>query len=516
MSRGTPAVLVAVSIAMALPPGPALAQIPGGPGSSLGDVPGRGQSPAPVAGDNAPLQGGLGPGVSRAPSSVTRPAQPFGLPEPLSLTPPATPTIPEPPNYGTLSLPLDPRNEGPENGISLDDAIERLVQENLDLRGRFLEIPQAQADVLTAGLRANPVFYYDTQLIPYGNYSAQRPGGQTQYDVNVTLPLDWNGKRRVRAEVATRARRVIEAQYQDAVRLQINSLYTSFVDVLAARETVRFAETSIEGLDRFLRLVDSQHRGGERTGGDVNRVRIQRDTAQVGLSESEERLLQAKRALSPLLNVPMPDAEVLEYRGTIFDTAPPPPPIEELGRIALNARPDLQAFRLGVDYARSDVRLQQAERYQDVFLLAQPYTFQNNEPFGSKSATSWGVGLTVPLPIFDRNQGRIQRAQVNVRQTQIELETLQQQVLAEVRQAERRYAVSRDSVSRIERDLIPSAIKVRDEAMRRYQAGETDISVVLNAQRDYNDLVRQYRDTLIRHRRSMLELNTAVGCRILP
>jgi cobalt-zinc-cadmium efflux system outer membrane protein len=217
-----------------------------------------------------------------------------------------------------------------------------------------------------------------------------------------------------------------------------------------------------------------------------------------------------------LLNLRLDQAEELETRGTIQDKAPPPPPADELIRLALECRPDLVSYRLGIQYAQSDVRLAKAQRFQDVFLLYQPYTFQNNKPFDAQSTHSWAVGVTVPLPVFDRNQGRIQRAQINVQQTQLELATLEQQVATDVRQAERRYAISRESASQIKSRLLPRAAQVRDNALRRYQGGEGDIVDFLNAQREYNDVVRQYRDTLTRHRRSMLDLNTVVGQRILP
>jgi cobalt-zinc-cadmium efflux system outer membrane protein len=328
------------------------------------------------------------------------------------------------------------------------------------------------------------------------------------------MPLDWNHKRQLRKEVATQALRVVEAQYQDAVRQQLDRLYQAYIDVLAARETVRFAHTSVEGLNRLLALAEALHAGGERTIADVDRIRIQRDAAEVGVAEAEASLQEALRSLAPLLNISPDTAEQLELRGSIRDQTPPP--AGDLVPIALESRPDLAAYRLGLKYAQADARLARRERFQDVYAMYQPYTFQNNEPFGTKSAHSWGVGLTVPLPIFDRNQGRIQRADVNVSQTRIELAALEQQVATEVRQAERRYQISRASVERIENSLLPAAVKVRDEALRRYRAGQDDLSVFLNAQREYNELVRQYRDTMIRHRRSMLALNTAVGRRILP
>ena len=505
----------------ALGTGRAAAQLPGGDESRLGPLPGEGAPPEGMPkGNETPLQGGMGPGFSRAPSAVTRPGERTNIPETPALSPiTETPSL-ELPLYGSLDIPAgaEASDEGPADGLTLDQAIDRMVHENLDLKSKFLEIPQAQADILTASLRANPVLYYDAQLIPYGSYSEQRPGGQTQYDLNVTIPLDLNHKRRFRTEVATRAKRVVEAQYQDAVRQQIGNLYTAYVDVLAARETVRYARASIRGLDRILQATKSLRRGGELRPADVSRVEIQRDAAQVGLAEAEETLREARRALVPLLNLRLDQAERLELRGSIRDQAPPPPPADELIRLAMEARPDLAAFRLGIQYAQSDVRLAQAQRFQDVFLLVQPYTFQDNstQPVHLKSAHSWAVGLTVPLPIFDRNQGRIQRAQINVRQTQIDLATLEQQVATEVRQTEGRFAMTRASALRIQRDLLPMAIRVRDDALRRYRGGETPIVDFLNAQREYNDLVRQYRDTLIRHRRNMLDLNTAVGQRILP
>ena len=89
-------------------------------------------------------------------------------------------------------------------------------------------------------------------------------------------------------------------------------------------------------------------------------------------------------------------------------------------------------------------------------------------------------------------------------------------VALEVRQAEREYYITRAAVEQIERDLLPGALRLRDETLRRYNQGEADLVDYLLAQREYNDIVRQYRDTQVRHRRSMLALNTAVGVRILP
>ena len=125
--------------------------------------------------------------------------------------------------------------------------------------------------------------------------------------------------------------------------------------------------------------------------------------------DAREASQATKRNLGVLLNMPGPQAEAMEIRGTIHDPFPTPPPVNELIRLAFDGRPDVVAFRLGVQRAEADTRLARANRVSDVYLLYQPYTFQNNAPFDKQSATSWALGVTVPLPLYNRNQGNIQR-----------------------------------------------------------------------------------------------------------
>jgi cobalt-zinc-cadmium efflux system outer membrane protein len=309
---------------------------------------------------------------------------------------------------------------------------------------------------------------------------------------------------------------VLQAQYQDAVRLQIDNLYTAYSDVLAARETIRFAEAARQGLGELLARTRGLHESGSRTIADVSRVEALYEAAEVELMDAQEVLRDNKRGLGVLLNIPGPQAEMLELRGILRDVYPPPPPIDDLIRLTLEGRPDIVAYRLGIRRAEAEVKLATANRLSDVYLLYQPYTFQNNAPFNKQSATSWALGVTVPLPIYNRNQGNIQRARLNVDQSRVELAEREQQTANEVRQAERQYALTRAAVERIEGRLLPPARRVRDDAYRLFVQGEEEAMVYLNAQREFNEVARQYRDMLVRHRRAMLRLNTAVGQRCLP
>jgi cobalt-zinc-cadmium efflux system outer membrane protein len=485
--------------------------------TSLGRTPGAGGLPFEnVPGFGESLLGGRpGPAFPRAPSSITRPGGGFQVFAPRGIAAPPSVPISSFPLYGPLAIPAGGDDEGPPNGLTLDAAIERLIRANLDLRAKYHEIPKAQADVLTAGLRANPLLFFDVQRVPYGGSGNGGRGGAssvqngTEYDLNINHPLDLNGKHRARREVACRAERVLEAQYQDAVRVEIDNLYTAFVNVLGERETVRYAEASVSGLREVLNRTRGQLESKVITEADYLQIKGQLDGAEIGLSDAEELLRDARRSLGVMLSIPTAQAEEMELRGTIHDRSQPPPPIDELTRIALTSRPDVAAFRLGITRAESDVKLAKANRFQDVYLLYQPYTREGG-------ITSWAIGATVPLPVYNRNQGNIQRAVVNISQVKTELASLEQRIVAEVRKAEREYALTQAAVARIEREMLPDALRVRDTAFRRFTAGEVDAISYLNAQRNYQDVVRQFRDTVVRHRRSMLRLNTVVGHRLLP
>ncbi|ODU00918.1 MAG: hypothetical protein ABS79_02595 [Planctomycetes bacterium SCN 63-9] len=486
-----------------------------GEGSSLGPSPGEGGASLNSPGSQENTLGGRA-GTS-APRIVPNESAPRGFgrrarPEVQPITPIADPDIPI---FGPLSLPSS-RNEPVPGGLTLDDAIERLVRHNRELRAKFLELPQARADVLTASLRANPILYADSQLIPYGSYSKQRAGGPTQYDVNITWPLDVTGKRKSRTVVAHQILHVLEAQYQDAVRLQIGNLYMAYVDAIAARETVLYSQTAVAGLDQVEEIAKTRLKAKVTTPAEVNRLVIQREAAAAELAQAKLARIEAHRTLDILLDMPPDEPEDLKIAGSLAGPTATAPEVDSLIQLALTSRPDLNAFKLGVRRAEADVRLARAERLSDLYLLAQPYTFQDNRPFGTQSAHSWAMGITVPLPLFNRNQGNIERAKINVGQSQIELSAMEQRVVADVRRAHGQFNLTRDSLVKYERDMLPAASQVLDEAMRLYRGGEADFGTFLNARRDYNEAIRLYLDTLIRHRRSQLNLNTVVGCRILP
>lgn len=462
---------------------------------------------------------GAGQGSPRVPTSITQPGTiEVSRPPSSALRAPESTPLTDLPVFGPLNLPAmeTADEEGPPEGLTLDAAIEQLVTSNLELRAQAFELPQGDADILTAGLRANPFLYYDTQMIPYGKFDENRPGGQTQYDLNVTMPLDLSRKRRARVRVAVQARRVLEAQYQDSVRQMIGQLYVAYVDALAARETVRYAKASVENFEKVVQLTQELYDKGNRTSADLSRVKVKQSAAQVGFEDAEVFYRKAKQKLIAMLDLAIEDPDLLELRGLLKPAVPAIPEYPVLLDMAMASRPDLQAFRIGTERANEEVRLAMANRFSDVYLLYQPYTAQDNRPEGKPVANSWAIGVTVPLPVFNRNQGNIARARINVDQTRVETAALERRVKTQVFDAFEEYRIASKALERLEQDILPMAEKVRADTLTLFTSGELEFNDFVSAQREYNDVVRQYRDSLARHRQAALAVNTAVGCRIMP
>jgi outer membrane protein, heavy metal efflux system len=229
--------------------------------SALGSIPGsvalpgvdKGVTEKP--GDEVILRTAPGVSGSRVPGSILYPGRlsggvTDGL-QPFAIEPDGVPL------YGLYEMPRFGECVGPRNGMTLDQAINRLCVANPELRGLATEIPQARADVLTSALRGNPLLFADAQQVPYGQYSSARPGG-VRYDVSLTYPIYLSGKRGARRLVAVETVRVLEAMYQDAVRRKIADLFKAFVQALDAYERLRLACAAKAGIDNLLASIGTE------------------------------------------------------------------------------------------------------------------------------------------------------------------------------------------------------------------------------------------------------------------
>ncbi len=446
-------------------------------------------------------------------SAASNPLPGLSQPESEVLTAPPRVSPGQVPGGGALERPATDE-EGPSDGLTLDAAVAMIADQSLSLRSKFQEIPKATADILTAGMRANPLLFGSVDQIPYQRYSPARPG-EVGYGLTIIQPVDINQKRHYRVIAAQRSRDVLQSQYQDAVRLEIDNLQLRYVDVLAARETVRYVDASLIGLSEVRKTIDGLVRGQQVSTLELDRVAVQIDSAELARQEAIANLDRAKQNLAAMLALPAPDVVFLEVRGSIRTDLSGLPDTEQLLELAYANRPDLRAYQLGVNRAAADVNLAVKERYPDIFVLYTPWGLRDNSQTGGQNASSWGISAMASIPIFNRNQGNIRRAEVNVGQTKLEWQHLTRQIESEVRQSARECQVAVEKVKRLDESILPRAKNIRDKTLAQLQGGQVDSLVYLQSQREYVEIVRQYRDALVDLRRAALHVNTVVGVRLV-
>jgi len=448
------------------------------------------QSRAIVGGPPGASVGRIQPSLLRAPAVDVGPVQ--ALPSENMLPGTNVPVVRRP--GSTLKEPDADDDADNPIGITLSEAAYRLVHDNLDLRTRFSDISQADSDVLTASLRTNPIVYADTQQVPYGSYSQSITGGPTQFDINVVYPLDLSHKRQARTRSAVVARQLVEASFRDSVRLTMDNLYGAYVDALAAQR-------------QYERAIG----------------KLKDDLSVAPVDEPAQGLWDAQRKLALLINMPTAEVARRQLKGRISIPLEEAtlPPLAESVRIALENRPDVAAGRLAVYLADTNVKAVLANRFDDVLLLAQPFTLKSGAPFDQKNSVAWAIGMTIPLPIYNRQQGNLIKARQIAEQARTRLQAIEQGVASEVQGAY------------LEHDSVHQAWKRTLNDFKEYSKGTEKLSTMLNLDEErkkkleslekqfeelrndalYEKLNKCY-DAIVRHRKSQLRINTVTATKL--
>jgi outer membrane protein, heavy metal efflux system len=450
-----------------------------------------GGAPGSSVGRTQPSMGGL-------PSVQFGPADPLNLVIPRERVARNLP-LPLPRDLDQNGKPIRRPDIGKPGGITLDEAIEILLHNNLDLRQNRGDITQAEADYLTSSLRANPIAFVDTQGVPYGKYTNNTTGGPIQYDFNIVHSLDLSHKRQARMASASLNQRAVATKFQDLVRLAIDNLYTSYVDALVAQRNVDFLGSN-----------------------DV--------LATVSRDDAEDVFEETFRTLSLQLNLPIEELKARRLFGKIAyvtDEEPVLPADDELVSMATTIRPDLLAQQIIVARSDADIVVARRSRFDDVLLLYQPYTFYTGiAGVAPQNSVAWSIGLTVPLPIYNRQQGNIIKAHSIASQARTQLESLERVVEADVRRAVRqvrqtRKAIDDEKLVAPQSDFIKKTLQKQiNESNQPPDEKTASILLIRSVDKlikdDEENRLTKFDEKVIQHRRSMLKLNTAVGRRILP
>jgi outer membrane protein, heavy metal efflux system len=393
--------------------------------------------------------------------------------------------------------------------LTLADALALAEGENPTLRAQAQAIESNRGNEVTAGLRPNPTLQNDTTSATIGVYQ--------QFEIG--------GKRRKRLESARLTTSISETDLADARRLLALNVRQAFYGALLARADIDLARENLASFQKVIDLNRMRLERGALSGGDFLKIELQMLQFQTDLEDAVLAQKTARATLRGLLGAGgarLP--EEFEVEGDL-KAAPFDRSLAELERLALDNRPDLKSAGTGRVRAEADLRLARANAYPDPTIGVSLLHVGNEiggpgwfEPFYPKGETSnaMGMGVSIPIPLFSRNQGEIARTRSERRRADFLAEAARNGVLQDVETAYASFRWSRERVRLYEEMYLSRSRESRDIAEFAFQRGATSILDFLDAERTYRATQLAYRKELATFLTNLAQLEAAVGAPVMP
>jgi len=387
-----------------------------------------------------------------------------------------------------------------KRSITLSDAVEIFLKQNLQLVAARYDIETAEAEKLTARLRPNPQLTVAVSGLPL-NLRGPLIKEQT-YDYGISRTIELGGKRNKRIDVAEANSDVARGQFQMTVWQLTNDLKRKFYTVVLNQSLLNLAKENEATFTEIVKHTSELVNAGEISGLDLERVEVEKLKFDTDLANSERDYEVALRDLRFALggDYRVMDIEVV---GTI-DYEPYQFSFSQLRDLALAERPDLKAAHLSERAADANIRLQDAQRIPD--LTIGPGIEQ--VPTGTSTFT-FGVGIA--LPVSDRNQGERAKALIQKKQAENQTQLITNQVLSDVDKALVAFDLQKRRVDLYRTGVITKVNDIQNLTEVALKAGESSTLELLDAIRTRRDTLASFYQTLFDYQTSLLDVELATA-----
>jgi cobalt-zinc-cadmium efflux system outer membrane protein len=400
---------------------------------------------------------------------------------------------------------------GAASVMTVDEVVARALADNPDLSAVRAEVDAAAGRVRQAGLRPNP-------MLELGGQKAISP--DSNVSVGLTLPLDLNGRVDGRVGVATREVEMRRALVAERERRLTSDVRLKAGELLAARRNVEVTDGLLLINREALRLVGDRVREGAAPALDENLVLVEVNRLEASRQMLESRVTVLTLQLKALAGME-PDTP-LTLRGELAGAAPPVTRAEAVTQ-ALAGRPDLEVARADTAMARARIRKEEAEGRWDASVSV-GYQRQDFGFSGLRGVTSngtlqqiqdvfhyFGAGVTITLPVRNRNQGNVAAALAETRAAERRQEFMVLVVRQEVEAAFTQLEAARRALALYERGVRDVARRNLDVVRRTWELGRGTLLDVITEQRRLIEIENGYTETLKQVYDATVEIERAVG-----
>lgn len=402
--------------------------------------------------------------------------------------------------------------------VDLKQAVEKGLSQNLEVLSAKMDVSMAEADEITAALRANPSLFIDSQLMPFsGKWQQDSSGGPVQRDIVLTVPLDIAGKRSQRKTLAkhlTEQKKIEFYIYQLEKSREIKTLFT---EILSLKEKVKLLQKQKEELLLVNKAIKNRVKATHSQPLLAGRIDIYAQKIVYAHRMMDNLYAQKLRDFCIALGESVSCQPELkgEISGFRFDSAESE---EALRQFIRENNPEIKRILAENEALHAETKFLRRSVW-DGFSVSLGVSRQEKQlanPMNPSTrdipaANSWMAGITMPLPIFQRAQGERQKNEYALlknekltSQTQLVLENKVKSLLIEIRSKDERI---KDYVS----NILPTAVRINDSAQKIFKVSGMRAIEFLDANQVYIDSHVEYFDLVLERASLEYELQTLKG-----
>lgn len=391
--------------------------------------------------------------------------------------------------------------------LTWDEVRTRFASANPTLRAGQIGVDESKAQEITAFLRPNPTVGFGVdQIDPFPGGPSHGPFAYLLTTATMNYLHERQHKRELRLESAKEATGITISGQSDLERNLVFALRGAFVGTLQAKAVLKIAQDNLTYWDKVLQISRDRFQAGDLAQIDLDRLELQRVQFESDVQTADVNLRTSKIALLTLLNdrSPIDQFDVIglyEYNDRLA-------PLEQFRQTAQDNRPDLKAALQSVEKARTDHKLAVSNGSTDPTFAAD---VGRNPPIDSY----FGVGISIPLRIFDRNQGEKLRTQLDIDRNQKLADATQAQVFSDVDSA---YAAVNSTLILLrpyKAKYLQQAVSVRETVRFSWERGGASLLDFLNAEQDYRGVQLNYTNLIGTYLTAAAQLNMAVGREVI-
>ncbi len=393
-----------------------------------------------------------------------------------------------------------------QHSFTWQEIREKFEATNPTLQAARIGIDESRAEEITAYLRPNPDATVTVDQIDPFSTNPYRPFANTLPFFSGSYLHERQHKRELRRDSAQKATAVAISQLADQERNLLFNLRTAFVQTLQQKAVLDVTRESLSYYDHLLDLSRDRLKAGDIAQVDLDRLELQRVQFESDVLTAQVNLRTAKIQLLALLNDHQP-VDLFDVTGT-FDFSDRLETLDAYRNMALENRPDLKAAAQSIDKARTDHNLAVANGSTDPTFGVD---FARNPPIPAY----FGVSVTIPLRIFDRNQGEKLRTQQDIVRNQRLRDANEAQIYSDVDSAFTTINSNLALLRPYKTQYLERATRVRETISFSYSHGGASLLDFLQAQQDYRSIRLNYLNLVGSYLTAANQLNLAVGREVI-